>query len=152
MGLAQAVTDAAAGCASAARSHEVEVVVEDSLRNTDVNVMCDRDMFRRSLGNLIRNSIQLSGGSPIRVSLRTENDQAIVVIEDSGPNPTGDLRDAVFTVEGQIRAKTEAAGRYSRGLGLLCARFAADSCGGTVSVVDPPSGQGNAFEFSLPKA
>ncbi len=150
MGLAQAASDTVQSCAAAAQSHEVELVIADTLRATDVNVLCDRDMFRKSLGNLVRNSIQLGGSGPIRLSFRSDDRHAVVVVEDHGPNPRGDLREAVFTVDGQIRAKTEAAGRYSRGLGLLCARLAADACGGEVKVVDPPSGQGNAFELRVP--
>ncbi len=111
-----------------------------------------RELVSRALSNLVRNSIQHSpSGAVVHVSVRADSDSLVVVVEDTGSPLSTAVRATVFTAQGQIGAKSTAAGRYSRGLGLLCAALAASAAEASVRVIDPPSGKGNAFELVLPR-
>ncbi|HJL19818.1 MAG TPA: HAMP domain-containing sensor histidine kinase [Sandaracinaceae bacterium LLY-WYZ-13_1] len=81
---------------------------------------------------LLRNALSHAPASSVRVTLRAEGDAAVVEVHDGGRAVGEDLRDEVFTLDGQQRLKGRADGRYSRVVGLLAARALADSIGATL--------------------
>jgi len=87
----------------------------------------------------------------VRVSARGEGAAIVLLVEDGGATVTPEFRVKAFSAEGQVSAKGQVGARYSRGVGLLAARLAAEASGAQVRVVDPPSGSGNAFELSIPR-
>ena len=142
------VIDAVGRTKLSSKSHEVTVQVADDVKGASVSVRTHQELFISALENLLRNSIQLApAGSTVRVSLRTEAKRAGVVVHDGGPLLEAGLRESAFTAAGQAAVKGLGAGRYSRGLGLWCARLASDACAARIDVEEPPEG-GNAFVLS----
>lgn len=139
-------------CQPAARSHGLSLELDAKARQLHAAVDVGRDLATRALTNLIRNSIQHAPpSSTVLVSASAEADRVLVRVTDSGTSLTGDLRESAFTAEGQVAAKARANSRYSRGMGLYCARLAATFCGAEIRVVEAPSGAGNVFQLALPR-
>jgi len=137
-------------CQPAARSHGLKLELDAKARQMHVAVDVGRDLATRALTNLIRNSIQHApASSTVMVSATVEGRQVSVYVRDSGSALTDELMENAFTAEGQVAAKMRANSRYSRGMGLYCARLAARLCGAEVRVV--PSAKGNVFQLTLPQ-
>jgi len=97
---------------------------------------------------LIANSKQHAPYSPIKLIARYDSKNRIQVeIRDQGLAIAEDLRDKVFTLEGQVLIKGRRDGRYSRVAGLFAAATLAEAIGATIEA----SGEnGNAaFRLSL---
>lgn len=138
------IAEAVARTQSMAETHGAQLSYTRTV--SSVRMLANPDMVGFALRNLIRNSIQHGGTTvPIRVSLRLRGATCEALIEDGGTAISPELREVAFTAAGQVIAKSNAAARYGRGLGLLCAKIAADAAGVSVAAIDPPSGQGHAF-------
>ena len=139
-------------CQPAARSHGLSLELDAKARQLHAAVDVGRDLATRALTNLIRNSIQHAPpSSTVFVTASADGDRVLVRVSDSGTSLTDDLRETAFTAEGQVAAKARANSRYSRGMGLYCARLAATFCGGEIRVLDAPGGTGNVFQLALPR-
>jgi K+-sensing histidine kinase KdpD len=104
------------------------------------------ELFERALANLIRNSISHSpSGSEVRVGLELDSESCSVIVRDKGTPFDANNPQRMFEPKGQVSAKTELAGRYSRGLGLLVARIAADGCGAKLMASAATDSFRNAF-------
>ncbi|MFZ5892196.1 MAG: sensor histidine kinase [Myxococcota bacterium] len=134
-----------------AKSYGAQLTLEGD-RVAAPRVVVQRDMFVRSLGNLLFNAIQ-NGGSQgqVVVVVSGNTSRGIVSISDSGPLLAAGLRASAFTASGQLDCKGDPRGRYSRGLGLFAASTAAAFAGAEVRGVDGPDGR-NAFELTAPLA
>lgn len=152
VGLAGVVTEVVAQHQGIALSHETSLTVHDSAANSQVAVRVHRDMYRRALSNLIRNGIQHSAAGPVMVRAEVRGSEAAVLVADFGPRLPEELMDSAFSAEGQLAVKGRSAGRYGRGLGLFCARYAAEASGARISVEAPPAGYGNVLVLSAPQA
>lgn len=130
-----------------AQSHRVELVSEPPAR--ELKVSANREMLLRALSNLIRNAIQHSPeGSTVTVKVSTHQGQVVIRIQDFGVCLSPDHRESAFTAEGQLVSKGAIGGRYGRGLGLLCARVAAELSGAEITAIGDRE-SGNAFELRL---
>jgi two-component system CheB/CheR fusion protein len=137
-------------CKSLAASHEVSLALEETAGSSSQHACAHREMTSRSLAALIRNSIQHAPvGSTIRVGLRTSDDSCIVTVVDDGQALAPEFIEEAFSASGQTRTKSLGAGRYSRGLGLFCAKVCAESAGARVGVGRAIE-SGNVFELTLP--
>lgn len=83
----------------------------------------------RLLEVLLANSAQHARSGPARLSAHERDGEVVVELTDTGAAVALELRDAVFTLEGQSRIKGRADGRYSRAAGLFAARLLADAMG-----------------------
>jgi signal transduction histidine kinase len=143
------VTDVVSAARSMAQSHNVEIDLAAPPAER-VTAHGARDLVARALANLLRNSIQHSpSGATVRVSFDADSKQVVVRVEDRGTALSGAVRTSAFTAMGQVGSKSVPHGRYSRGLGLYCAALAAAAARAAVRAVEPPQGQGNAFELVL---
>lgn len=134
-----------------ARSHDVELLMDGDGGTGAVQVECHRDMLARALGNLVRNSIQHSSGTPgVRIALDASGTEYVVRVRDGGMPLSEQLRDEGFTARGQLVAKSARGGRYSRGLGLFSARVAALAAGARVQAITDADGA-NVFELIVAK-
>jgi signal transduction histidine kinase len=139
-------------CQPAARSHGLTLELDAKARQLHAAVDVGRDLATRALTNLIRNSIQHAPPSSIvSVTASLEARCVCVQVRDLGSPLTDDIRESAFTAEGQVAAKARANSRYSRGMGLYCARLAASLCGAEIVVLNSPAASGNTFQLSLPR-
>jgi signal transduction histidine kinase len=131
--------------AGAAKSHDTRL--ELAPPPAGVTVLSQREMLLRALTNLVRNAIQHGGRTPVVISVITAGSGCRVRVEDRGPPVSDELAEQVFTASGQLVAKGARGGRYGRGLGLFCARAAAEAAGGSVRSAEATDG--SAFELAL---
>lgn len=149
VGLLDVANDAITRIRSIADSYGVTLSLNTGPRR-DVKVRAHREMLVRSLGNLVFNSIQHGGSSaPVSLDVMADEKSGLIVCSDGGSLLGEELRDYAFTAEGQLACKSDAFGRYSRGLGLFSARVAADLAGATVKALTPEGGR-NRFELRAP--
>lgn len=135
-------------CERIARSHGSQLQVAREALASDVYVRSNREMLSRLLGNLVCNSVQHGGGTSIRIAMRVENLDCLITVADAGAPVAQDFRDAAFTAQGQIAAKSSGGGRYSRGLGLFVAAIAAAAAGARVLATEEEGH--NVFTVSVP--
>jgi signal transduction histidine kinase len=120
------------------------VALELSPESLSAEVLLRRDLTMRAVANVVRNAIQHAGaGRRVLVRVVVEPGRVTVDVQDTGASVAEDL--AVFTPEGQLASKGVPNGRYSRGLGLLCAHIAAGADGWGLGVAEPDEGFGNRF-------
>jgi signal transduction histidine kinase len=150
--VAALIAGAVERCQPAARSHGLTLELDAKARQLHAAVDVGRDLATRALTNLIRNSIQHAPpSSTVTVTASAEGKAVYVLVRDSGSALTDEIRESAFTAEGQVAAKGRANSRYSRGMGLYCARLAASLCGADIRVLDSTPGGGNTFQLSLPR-
>lgn len=147
VGLSSLVNELLAEHRGLAQSHG-STLVFDGAGRSEVVVMVDRDLFRRALGNLLRNSIQHSPSRSVSLTIATTDDEASLVVADPGPPLDPALSELAFRVEGQLAVKSSLGGRYGRGLGLYCARIAATLAGARVAPVAAPAGMSHAVALT----
>ncbi|HEY6728810.1 MAG TPA: HAMP domain-containing sensor histidine kinase [Polyangiaceae bacterium] len=149
-GLGALIQEAASGTRPLAKSHEVELETSESCSTTNARVVAHRDMSYRALTGLIRNSIQHAPpGSIVQVSLEEDPQACRVLVSDDGTPLNQQIIETAFTAVGQITSKSLRGGRYSRGLGLYCAKVCAELAGTDASFrADAPT---NTFVFSAPR-
>ena len=101
---------------------------------------------RRVLSNLLDNALKFAGAA--RVTLATEQDIALAIVEDSGPGVPAGMEEAIFE---PFRRLEPSRNRNTGGvgLGLAIARNLARGQGGDVVLQQRPGG-GARFVFSLP--
>lgn len=98
------------------------------------------------LANLIGNALK-HGGSPVRVSVRTEGDELLVKVRDHGPGIPEDVLPHVF--DRFYKASASRPRSEGSGLGLSIAMENAHIHGGDISAANSPDG-GAVFTLRLP--
>jgi signal transduction histidine kinase len=131
-----------------AQSHGGRLQVPRDLSSNDVYVRSNREMLSRALGNLLANSIQYGGGGAVSVELNERDLECVFSVRDGGVPVASGLRQVAFSAEGQVAAKTNGGGRYSRGLGLFAATIAAEAAGARVEATEQDGH--NVFLLSVP--
>ncbi|HEY2072330.1 MAG TPA: HAMP domain-containing sensor histidine kinase, partial [Gaiellaceae bacterium] len=130
----------------AARALDPERPVE--LESEPVAVLGDRDRLRQIVDNLLSNvRSHTAAGSPARVRVGREGDQAVIEVADSGPGLTQDELDRIF--ERFYRAdasRSRASGGVGLGLSIVAA--VARSHGGRVAARSEADGA--VFRIELP--
>ncbi len=109
----------------------------------------DSDRVEQVLVNLVHNAIKFTPvGGTIRVRCRTEADEVIVSVEDSGPGLAREDLDRVFERFYKADRSRSAAGS---GLGLAIAKHLIQLHGGRIWA-ESDYGSGATFSFALPRA
>jgi signal transduction histidine kinase len=151
--VAAVVADVVARHRALAASHGTAVRIEPSASDQRLQAVCNRDMYARALANLVRNCIQYSRpGIEVVVVARQGDGRCRIVVADSGPGLSEQCVASAFSAHGQVVARSQPHGRYGRGLGLYCARVAAELAGAEVRACPPPPPATNAFELAAPRA
>jgi two-component system, OmpR family, sensor histidine kinase BaeS len=115
----------------------------------DVIIDADPTFLRAAVGNLIRNALRHSPpDSPVRLTVRSVDGGAVVVVQDHGPGVAEDERQTIFApfVLG-------ASGRRNgtgTGLGLFIASEVIQAHGGTLTLESEPGK--TTFQVWLPTA
>ncbi|MFI8854656.1 ATP-binding protein [Streptomyces sp. NPDC053499] len=101
------------------------------------------------LANLIGNALK-HGGSPVRVSVRTEDDALLIEVADQGPGIPEDVLPHVF--DRFYKASASRPRSEGSGLGLSIALENAHIHGGEITAHNAPEGEGGAvFTLRLPR-
>lgn len=117
----------------------------DSYDAPGVEVHASANQLKQIVLNLIANARQaMPNGGTVRVSVRRERDQVLVVVADDGPGVSPDVLDRIF--EPFFTTKRDTGGT---GLGLSVGLGIAESHGGSLSVLSHP-GAGATFTLRLP--
>jgi len=129
-----------------AREKGLDLAVEP----IDVSTMLltDPGKARQILLNLVANAIKFTDEGGIRIGFRTEGDEVVVVVRDSGIGIQAEDVDRIFEPFWQVE-QTSTRTRGGTGLGLTVTRRLVDLLGGTLEVQSDP-GSGSAFTVRLP--
>lgn len=115
-----------------------------------VRVYADRDKLRTALDNLVSNAVKYSpDGGRIQLSLRQDEDWAVIDIRDQGPGVPIAERERVF--EPFFQGDTPHAGSVrGTGIGLSVVKECISAHGGDIQILD--SAEGAHFRIRLPQA
>jgi PAS domain S-box-containing protein len=117
--------------------------------NQRLEVLIDKKLMRRAITNLLTNAIKYSpDGTPVEVTLRCENEQAVIDIADSG---IGIPEDDVKRLFEPFHRASNVGKIQGTGLGLAITKQFVEQHGGAVSVASQV-GQGTTFTVRLPLA
>ncbi|MFL5736759.1 MAG: ATP-binding protein [Actinomycetota bacterium] len=120
-------------------------------RDIEESVLAEVDspQVERIVENLVTNAIRYTPpGTPIWVSIRSENDGALLIVEDAGPGVPEELRATIFE---PFRQGNESV-KHNPGVGIglsLVSRFA--EIHGGRAWVDERDGGGASFKVFLPR-
>ena len=117
----------------------------DSYEAPGAEVHASANQLKQILLNLVANARQaMPNGGTVRVSVRCERGQALVVVADDGPGIAPEVVDRIF--EPFFTTKRDTGGT---GLGLSVSLGIAESHGGSLSVLSH-AGSGTTFTLRLP--
>ena len=100
------------------------------------------------LANLIGNALK-HGGSPVRVSVRTDADDLVIEVRDHGPGIPEEVLPHVF--DRFYKASASRPRSEGSGLGLSIAMENAHIHGGDITAGNLPDGSGAVFVLRLPR-
>ncbi|MER6237307.1 HAMP domain-containing sensor histidine kinase [Streptomyces clavifer] len=100
------------------------------------------------LANLIGNALK-HGGSPVRVAVRTDDDELVIEVRDHGPGIPEDVLPHVF--DRFYKASASRPRSEGSGLGLSIALENAHIHGGDITAFNSPDGDGAVFVLRLPR-
>jgi signal transduction histidine kinase len=110
-------------------------------------ILADETRLEQVLANLVSNAIKYAPGGEIAISGQARPDMVLVCVSDEGPGiAAGDIP---HVFDRFYRAADTARLTKGAGLGLFLARSIVEAHGGRIWV-DPESGKGARFCFSLP--
>lgn len=128
-----------------------EAAITVSVDGQPTWIMGSQTLVEEMLYNLIENGIRYntSEGS-VHVEVGSEDGQACVRVSDTGPGIAEDCREKIFERFFRIdKSRSKKTG--GTGLGLAIVKHAVIYHGGTIEVLDSPSG-GTTFEVRIPLA
>ena len=114
-------------------------------------LVCDGNVVRRILSNLVDNALKFSKPSEaIELSVGCTGRFVRFEVRDNGPGIPAEFIDIIFDRFGQVDAR-KSGRRASSGLGLAFCKLAVEAHGGCIHV-DSTEGEGTVFSFELPSA
>lgn len=115
----------------------------------NVEAICDEDLIRRVIENLVTNGIKHTPASgAIRIDVEEREGKVRVAVVDQGPGVPAEARERIFDKYETASARRERT-YHSVGLGLAFCRMAVEAHGGSIGV-DSGETVGSVFWFELP--
>lgn len=147
VGLEALVAELVADCRLEAEPRACEIRITG---HAGGSVICDRELIRRALENVLRNAIRFSPeGAGIDVELRESEPAVSVTVRDYGPGVAEDALERIF--EPFFRTdESRDSDRGGVGLGLAIARRAVALHGGRITARN--AGPGLMVTIDLPRA
>jgi signal transduction histidine kinase len=145
IGLDEVIADTVDGMGLLAESHGVRLNVDLPM---EVYAVCDEQLVRRLVTNLLDNAIKHSDdGGCVRVTLTQTANTATIAVIDQGRGVPPEDQQRIF--ERFVRLQPGKAGPSGAGLGLPIGRWIAELHGGSLTL-DPSFGPGSRFVVQLP--
>jgi signal transduction histidine kinase len=112
-----------------------------------VTSLCDADIVRRVIGNLLGNALKFSPKEgEIGISVAREKTALRVAVKDNGSGIPSQYHQRIFEKFFQAESKEK---KLGTGLGLTFCKLAVEAHGGRIGL-DSQAGQGCTFWFTLP--
>jgi len=129
------VRDVVSKCNDQAEQAELEVNATGLDARTPIRI--DRTRLQLAVENMVANSLQHAPpGTQIDVALEIDGATVTISVEDDGKPIGAELRAGASTPQMHTMSTRQPGMRYSRGLGLLTARLAAQSQGGKLTITE----------------
>ncbi len=129
-----------------AKQHRLKLHVPEQ----PVFVFADEVRICQVLVNLLHNAVKFTpAGGTIEVEVRTEGNEAVVSVRDTGIGLAADKQMQVFAMFGQL---TTPAGQAGLGIGLTLCKRLVELHGGSIAVRSEGPGHGSEFLVRLPLA
>ncbi len=123
------------------------IAIQGLSRGVACEVVSDRRMVSRIVGNLVANAVRYANEcGPIVVRCEFGTDRLRVMVVDQGPGIPEGEREAVF--DRYMQVKLQVKSNDGLGFGLAFSRMAARSMGGDLTIV--PTDVGTCFALDLP--
>ncbi len=125
-------------------SDRIEIVLQNK-SNRDVVIMGDKDQILRTFNNLLKNAIEACENNDkcmIMISLRNDDIDAFIDVEDNGKGIENELRQNIFVPNFTTKSS-------GTGLGLAFVKQAVENAGGTVKFTSI-LGRGTVFNLTFP--
>ncbi|PWU80085.1 MAG: hypothetical protein DLM72_14040 [Candidatus Nitrosopolaris wilkensis] len=107
----------------------------------DIHIQADRIRLTQVISNLLGNAVKFTKKGIISITIKKENDKAIVGVQDTGVGIDDEIMSRLFS-------KSDLGGT---GLGLFISKSIIEALGGTISAGNNEEGKrGATFTFSLP--
>lgn len=146
--LADITEEVVASFQTQARMQRISLTVAPTQQ---IPVQGDEFWVREVLSNLISNAVKFTAKGSVSLSYRVDNDQAMVVVTDTGTGIPQPEQEKLFGKFEQVITPTRGKAPGS-GLGLFISRGVARKMGGDVYLEKSAPDQGSTFVFSIPKA
>ncbi|MEI7730941.1 MAG: hybrid sensor histidine kinase/response regulator [Verrucomicrobiota bacterium] len=142
--LAQIAQTALASLGALASGRQVSL----SLSATEpVPAVCDPDLIRRVIENLLGNALKFSPATgAVQLAVTREGLNARIAVSDHGRGILPEYHQKIFEKFGQVECREK---RLGTGLGLAFCKLAVEAHGGRIGV-ESTVGQGSTFWFELP--
>ena len=118
---------------------KVEIILE--LDSSDIKISSDEDQLKRTLVNLVRNSMQ-ANANKITISLTTKDEYCFIRVSDNGNGIPGEVINKVFDKDFTTKER-------GMGLGLSMAKRFIDSIKGDINV-ESTSPKGTTILITIP--
>lgn len=144
--LNELVTEAIGRLIDQSETHKIRIEADLPESYT---VLCDRDLARRVLVNLIHNAIKWTPPkSKISIAAAADREYVTISVIDEGPGVPADQVDRIFERFYQVDAsRSEKKG--GTGLGLAICRHIVEAHGGRIWVESGAAAGGGVFRFTL---
>ncbi|MBX3178794.1 MAG: hybrid sensor histidine kinase/response regulator [Candidatus Hydrogenedentes bacterium] len=135
----------------ALKAYSREARIEFHPPNAPVAAICDPDLTRRILQNLVANALKFGGAkSVVCVDLSVTESGVVVAVSDTGDGIPLEYQARVFDKFAQ--APGGGSGKaYSTGLGLTFCKLAVEAQGGEIGLKSE-IGRGSTFQFNIPSS
>jgi two-component system OmpR family sensor kinase len=120
----------------------LQAAVEDGITGS-----WDRVALEQITENLLSNALKYGAGSPVEISLATDDTKVRLVVRDQGPGIKDEHQQRIFAPFEQVALGSER--RAGFGIGLWVVRQLVEAMNGSIEVVSV-AGEGSAFTVHLP--
>ncbi|MEX2488826.1 MAG: proteobacterial dedicated sortase system histidine kinase [Pseudomonadales bacterium] len=144
------LTEVVKGCVQGYESGWPDQVFALSIEAGSIRIDGVPDLIAQMLDKLVSNAVEFAEpGTPIKVRLTAEDDNAVIRVINDGPGLPEPMRDRLFDSMVSVRSHGDGKGSHL-GLGLYIARIITEYHGGRISLTDREDTEGVVATVYLP--